>query len=350
MKIVNNSLLFGTFLLLAFPLFYFVYKFGDPEPLYHDYFQYYWLYKEFDSDKVIAPHNMRLVGAFFVYLFYKLNIFYDTFSAADKYQTWGFLKQVYFDALLFNYLSVAVTCLVLFKLLNKHLKDYALSFIGALLYLLGFGTIFYELMPGTDAFSILLFVLILNGYIEQKVLVLIPLALLIFQREYLLIVFATLAFLDFWKDRQAYFLKIGIAASLFFVIHFILRKTIFYTPHLDFQSSGNYFLNNLMHVNYSMASYFKQVLLTLNLFLIYLGLLLYKKWRGLYINRFNAWVLVILFIQINLISHVAGHGNNCGRYFYMLSPLIIFYLMKELKHLNLNTFKMLSENQKSSND
>lgn len=296
----------------------------------HDYFQYYWLYKDFDPSRVIAPHNMRLVGAFFVFLFYKFNIFYDTVSAADKYQTWGFLKQVYFDALLFNYVSVAATCTILFQVLNKQFQHSLFSFFGATLYLLGFGTIFYELMPGVDAFSVLLFVLALRWYFDSSHLIFIPIVLLVFQREYLLIVISTVAIMDYWKVRQAYFFKVGLAAAIFFVLHVILRKTIFYTPHLDFQSSGDFFLSNLFQLNYSLADYFKQLLLTLNLFILYVGLLLYKKYHSLPISQFNAWKLILLFLQINIITHLAGHGNNCGRYFYMVTPLIIYYLMQEL--------------------
>jgi hypothetical protein len=330
MKTVSNTLLFSIFLLLSFPLFYFVYKFGDPEPLAHDYFQYYWLYKEFDSDKVIAPHNMRLVGAFFVYIFYKLNFFYDTVSAADKYQSWGFLKQVYFDALLFNFLSVAATCTLLFQLLNKQFQNILFSFVGALLYLSGFGTLFYELMPGTDAFSILLFVIVLRAYLDKKIYILVPLALLIFQREYLLIVMGTLALMDYLYHKETYFLKVFLMSVVFFGLHVLLRKTLFYTPHLDHQASGDYFLSNLFQINYSLIDYLKQLLMTLNLFLIYFGVLVYKKVKGLFVDGFSLLKLLVLFVQINIICHLAGHGNNCGRYFYMVVPLVIYEMLRDV--------------------
>ena len=330
MKLLNSIFLYLIFLLLGFPLFYFVYKFGDPEPLAHDFFQYYWLYKDFDSGRVIAPHNMRLVGAFFVHLFYKTNFFYDTATAFDKYEAWGFLKQVYFNALLFNYLSVAATCLLLYQLLIKHFKNVLFSFCGALLYLLGFGTIFYELAPLTDAFSILLFVIAFKAYLDKKLYILIPLLLLIFQREYILIALGTFALIDYLYHKDLYFLKVVFACTLFFVIHVLLRKTVFYTPHLDYQASGDYFSSNLFHLNYSLSSYLKQLVMTLNLFFLYLGIVLYKKIKGLSFDGFSLIKILILFIQINLICHLAGHGTNCGRYFYMLTPLIIFILMKEV--------------------
>ena len=77
--------LFFLFTLLSFPLFDFVYKFGNPEPLAHDFFQYYRLYKDWDIDNVNAPFNMRLVGAFFVHLLYRCNLYSDTDTAFDAF-------------------------------------------------------------------------------------------------------------------------------------------------------------------------------------------------------------------------------------------------------------------------
>jgi len=330
MKAISKAVIFPLFLLLSFPLFYFVYKFGDPEPLAHDYFQYYWLYKEFDSDKVIAPHNMRLVGAFFVYLFYKLNFFYETVSAFDKYQDWGFLKQVYFNALLFNYLSVAATCVVLFQILQRKFQSVLLSFNGTLLYLLGFGTLFYELMPGTDAFSVFLFSLSLYCYLEKRYVIILLLVLLIFQREYILIVFSTLALMDLYKTKHRYFFMVFVVSTLCFVIYYVLRKTVFYTPHLDHQASPGHFWDSVIQTDFPWGLYLKQLALTLNVFFIYLGLLIYKKWNNLAIDRFLFFKLMVLFVQINIISYLAGHGTNCGRYFYMVLPMVIYMMVKEV--------------------
>jgi hypothetical protein len=329
MKGLNTFYLFLLFLLLGFPLFYFVFKFGDPEPLAHDFFQYYWLYKDFDISHVIAPHNMRFVGAYFVHLFYKWNLFYDTASAFDKYAAWGFLKQVYFNALLFNFLSVAATCVVIFQILQQHFLKFLISFSGAALYLFGFGTIFYELMPLTDAFSILLFAISIKAYLNKSYVILFPLLLLIFQREYLLIALGTWTVMDVMFYKNRYFLHVFITCSVFFAIHVVLRKTIFYTPHLDFQASAGFMWESLFKINFPLWSYIKQTAMTLNLFYLYVGIVLYKKMKGLTIDGFSVVKILVLFVQINLICHLAGHGNNCGRYFYMLTPLIIFLLITE---------------------
>lgn len=332
-KLFSNLVLFFVYGFLAFPLFYFVYKFGDPEPLAHDFFQYYYLYKDFDIERVIAPHNMRLVGSFFVYLLYKLNIFYDTVVTFDKYQSWGFLKQVYFDAVLFNFLSVLATCLVLYRLLQKHLQDSVLAFIGSLFYLLGFGTLFYELMPLTDSFSVFLFALILYYYLDKKWFVVLLLAVVVFQREYILIVAATLAFLDYFNTKLHYYLMVALMSCFFMTIHLILRKTLFYTPHLDHQASLDYFFNSLMHLDFSFMVYLKQLAMTLNLFWLYIACIIYKKIVGINVDWFSLFKVFLFFFQINVICILAGHGTNCGRYFYIISPLVIFLLIVEIKPL-----------------
>ena len=269
-------------------------------------------------------------------LFYKIDIYYDTATNFDKYQSWGFLEQIYFDAILFNFLSVVATCSLLFQILKKKIKNTLLSFIGALMYLFGFGTIFFEFMPLTDAFSIFLFALAFQSYLDKKWYIIFPLAILILQREYIIIAFGTLAIMDFLYEKSKYFAWIFMVCIVFFSIHVILRKTLFYTPHLDYQASSDYFLSHLFTINFPIIPYLKQTAISLNLFFLYIGAILYKKVKGLTWDRFNFLKVIVLFLQINLICHVAGHGNNCGRYFYILIPLIIFLLIKEVSGFILN--------------
>jgi hypothetical protein len=321
---------FLLYLLLGFPLFYFVYKFGNPEPLAHDYFQYYWLYKDFDVSRVIAPHNMRLLGAFFVYVFYKLNFYYETASAYDAYVNWGFLKQVYFNAIFFNYCCVTACSTLLFTMVQRQFGNTLLSLLAGTLFLLGFGTMFYLLMPLTDAFSVLLFLLAYKMYLNRSAWVGIVLFLSVFQREYVLMAFAVMAALDYLKLRGTYYLWTSICALLCFAVYLVLRKTLFYTPHLDYQSSLDYFKTTLFSLNYPLWSFLKQLMMTLNLYFIYLAVLLYKKSKRLTINQHQLLMTLVLFFMTVFVSHVAGHGNNCGRYFYMVSPMIVWVAVGEL--------------------
>jgi len=331
MRIEKGIGLFLIYLLISFPLFYFVYKFGDPEPLAHDFFQYYKLYYHMDVFNTISPHNMRLVGAWFVHLFYKLNLFYDTETAFDKYyQQWGFLKQVYFDAVFFNFICVASTATLIFKLIYEELRQVVLSFIGGVLYLLGFGTLFYHLMPLTDAFSTLLFVAGFFAYRIQSYSIMLVLGLLIFQREYLLLVFGLLACVDLIKLRQRYYLTVLSGSVFCFIVYYMLRATVFYNPALAWQAKPGFMWDSLVHLRFVNGVYFKQLALTLNLFVLYFGVVLLKLRKKILIDKLDLLKIVLLFVQANFLAISGGHGNNVGRYFYLVVPYVIYCLVMEV--------------------
>lgn len=71
--------------------------------------------------------------------------------------------------------------------------------------------------------------------------------------------------------------------------------------------------------------------MTLNIYLIYLLVYIYKKYKKLEVDSFLFYKLLFLFLQINIISFAAVFGNNTGRYFYILVPVLIYSLVKESK-------------------
>ncbi len=330
MRTKGFIILFGLFSLLAFPLFYFVYKFGNPEYGTNDFFSYYKLYENWNIKDVDAPFNMRLLSSFFVYLMVKSGFFYDTATAFDQF---GLNKHVFFNAVFFNYLCVVATCMVIFKTCLTYFKDHLLAFIGGLIYLLGFGTLFYELMPITDALSVLLFSILLMGYLSQRYWIVLPLFLLILQREYIFLALGLITLMDFYKFRIKYYAHMLVTCVFCFGVYFVLRKTLFYTPRYDHQASFCYFVDSIFTIKFPLMMYIRQTALTLNIFFIYIILFMYKTYKRMATNRFNFWKIVLLFLQINVISFAAVFGNNTGRYFYMLIPLVIFQLIGEVQPL-----------------
>ncbi len=79
--------------------------------------------------------------------------------------------------------------------------------------------------------------------------------------------------------------------------------------------------------------HFRQLLLTLNLFIIYLAIIFYKLKERFVIRRAGFVKIIFLFLQVNLICWMAAFVNNTGRYFFMLAPLLILELMLEIKPL-----------------
>ena len=328
MKLKLFLKLWAIYALCCFPLFYFVYKYGTPDLGLKDFYDYYKLYSNWDIDHVEAPFNMRIVSTFFVYLMNKAGFHYETAIAFDSI---GLSKQVFFNAVFFNYLCVVTTCTVLFFTIKKHFSDLLLSFTSGLIYLFGFGTLFYELMPITDAFSILVFSLVFYHYLNKSYLIILPLIVLILQREYIFLALGLIALMDLWKTKEKYYLHTLVICILCFASYFILRKTLFYTPKYDHQASPAYFLESIVQIRFPLIPYIKQTLMTLNIYLIYLLVYIYKKYKKLEADSFLFYKLLFLFLQINIISFAAVFGNNTGRYFYILVPVVIFGLVKESK-------------------
>lgn len=329
MKLKTITAVFLFYAALAFPSFYFVYKFGDPIEIAHDFFQYYRLYNNWEWSNVNAPFNMRLISSFFVWLFHQSGIFYDSPAAFDKYIAMGFDKQVFFSAVFFNYLTVAATATVIYFTTLKYFNQISLSIISGALYLLGSGILFFELMPCTDAFSVLLFALLIHAYRARSFWIYPGLLASVFQREYILLAFILIAGMDYLAERRSFFSRVGIAAALCFVVYFVLRKTLFYTPALSFQTSPDNLWQNLWSPPFDLLPFLRQTLLTLNLLLLYGGILAYKIIYNLPFNRRQALLILLLLIQIIIISFAANLGNNAGRYFFIASPLILFELVSE---------------------
>lgn len=329
----NIIIVFFVYALLVFPSFYFVYKFADPIDIAHDFFQYYRLYNTWDWHNVNAPFNMRLISSFLVFLSGKAGIYYETASAFDKYTGFGFDKSVYFNALFVNYLAVVATSSTLFLITWQHRASILLAFTSGLVYILGFGTIFYELMPCTDAFSTLLFTVLMYFYLKKSKFVFALIVMLIFQREYILMALALITFIDLVVTRNKYYRHVLLAAVIAFGIYFVLRKTVFYTPALSFQVSGHSLITSLFATNFPFLTFVKQTILTLNIFLLYVFIISFKRHKKMRINLKALVKILLLLLQIVVISFAAALGNNTGRYFYMMSPFVIFYLAQECKPL-----------------
>lgn len=329
-KFRHLVLVWGIYFLLAFPLFYFVYKYGDPGFGLKDFFDYYKLYENWDLANVDAPFNMRLLSSFVVYLLNQTGLHYDTEIAFDSY---NLNKQVFFNAVFFNFLCVASTCLLIFTTVRRYIHDILVSFVAGLLYLLGFGTIFFELMPITDALSVLLFAWVFSTYLAKQYTIVFPLLLLILQREYVFLALGLIALIDLVKLKERYYFHVLLISVVSFAAYYVLRKTIFYTPTYDHQASPGYFLESVTSLQFPLWPYIKQTMMTTNIFVLYLLLILYKKGKSLTIDKLAFWKLLLLFVQINVISFAAVFGNNTGRYFYILVPMVIFYLALEINPL-----------------
>jgi hypothetical protein len=211
--------------------------------------------------------------------------------------------------------------------------------VGGLLYLLGFGTIFFQLMPLVDAFTSLCLTFILIFYSRKSYWTLPLLALMILQREYLLMAFGLAVLVDYLYKRDAYHLRVFVFTVICFIIYVVLRKTIFETPRYAHHTDPSFMYEALTTPSFPIMPFIKQTAMTLNLLFIYLGVVLYKAWKQYSFDKAEAVKIAALFFQVVVLAFILALGNNTGRYFYIITPLIIVALVKEVSPL-------LAENNK----
>jgi hypothetical protein len=328
----NNLTVLFIYVLFTFPLFYFVYKFGVLLGGYEDAKSYLKLFRDLNTNEVPCPFNMRLISPVLIHLLHKTGLFYSTECAIDAFPAVD--KSYFFSNLLFNFICVTFTCFSLFISFSKLGFSKALSFLSGLVYLLGFGTVFYMLMPGVDALSILMFTWLWFFYLKKSYLVVPFFIAFVFQREYYFLVFLVVALMDYFQfSRQKYYIHVFLIAVICWTTYFLLRKFVFFTPHWHYQTSASNLLSILVGLKQDFFAMFRQTFMTMNLYFIYLLVLIYKKTRKHSISMYYFYMTLVLFLQITIVSIATTSGNNNGRYFYFITPMILYLMIKELSPL-----------------
>jgi len=320
------------YILLAFPFFYFVYKFGVLLGGYEDAKSYFKLFDDLNSKEVPSPFNLRLLSSAIINLLHRTGLVYNTECAIDAFP--GVDKSYFFTNVIYNFLCVSVTCFSLFTVFVKLGFSKSLSFLAGVLYLLGFGTIFYMIMPGVDALSVLIFTWALYFYLKRKYTIIPLLVLLIFQREYYFLAFMLMTILDFFKFGKAkYFVHIFIVSFGCWTVYFLLRKYVFLTPHWHYQTSGAFLISAIFDMRVDFVTMIRQSLMTMNIYFIYLFVLLFKKAKAYKINSYYFYVTLLLILQITILSIATLSGNNNGRYLYFSTPFILYLIIMEISPL-----------------
>jgi hypothetical protein len=331
-SLFQNAAVLLVLLLLSYPLFYFSYKYTLPDMGGADYFHYLHLYESWDVANTEAPFNMRIIGSYGTYVFNKIGLHYNTetvFATAHPELS----QQTFFNALLFNYLCVLMSVFVIYRTARTSLDNALLAFIGSLVFLLGFGTVFFLLKPANDACGVLLIALGYHYYLRKSIWVYPILLLCVFQREYALMVFGMLAAVNYFFERHRYFVGVFLASTASFGLYYILRKTLFYSPLHDGQTKPGFFLNSLLHPEVEWGPFIKQLALSCNLLWLYILVVVYKIWKRIPCSKLFMAIVSVLFVQVVFMSIAAGFGNNTGRIFYFVAPMIVYFLLMESKSI-----------------
>jgi hypothetical protein len=336
-----------VYLLLVFPMFYYVYKFGVLLMGYDDVKWYLKLYANLGDPEVPSPFNMRLISATCIHYMDKLGLMYNTECSIDMYPLVN--KRIFFNSIFFNFFCITATSFSLFTIFVKLGFSRIKAFLAGTVYLLGFGTIFYLMMPGPDAMSVLIFTWVVYFYVKKSYWMLPFFAALILQREYYFLAFMVVTLMDFFKyGKTRYYLVTFLASVSFFLVYFFLRKTVFHTNHWSHQTKPEFLWATLWENDLQLVPLIKQSLMTMNVYLIYIFILVYKKVKGFSINRHHLFVTLVLLAEITMLSFAATFGTNNGRYFYLNLPLFLYYILVELKPFNVTLSASIEDKENES--
>lgn len=325
----NNLHILMIYVLLAFPMFYFAYKFGILLQGYKDAESYLKLYADLRSPEVEAPFNMRLISASIIHLMDKAGLMYNTECAIDAYPQ--FDKSLFFNNIFFNFFCISFTAFSLFRMFVLLNFNKLVSFLAGTIYLLGFGTLFYLMMPGPDALSVLIFTWVVYFYVKKSYMLLPLMLMLILQREYFFLSFMVISVMDYFRHKNKYHLIVFILNIVCFLIYFILRKTVFHTWHWEHQTSPGFLVNTLFNSDLQLIPLIKQTMMTMNIYLVYIFLLIYKRKRGMSIDTHHLLITLLMLAEITMLSYAATFGTNNGRYFFMNIPYFLYLIMLEFK-------------------
>ncbi len=323
-KIICNFLINLIFILISYPVFYYTYKFYNPNLGGKDFYFYYPLYKNLDITHTEAPFNMRLISSLIVYLFYNVGFYYDT---TISFQNQHIDQRVFFNAIFVNWISIVITIKLIFQCIYKKTRELWFSFSISIIFLTGFGTIFFLFSPISDGVSILLITITYILYKKKNSLLYLLYILLLFQREFAFIIFGILAFVDFISSKDKFYIFQLILNILLFFTYIILRKTIFYTPLYSNQIQEDTFIISLLSIHIDTWAFIKQVFLSQNIYFIYLLILIINYKYKLSINKKHIYTLLLFIFTTFIISRIAVANNNMGRFLYMFVPILIIEMM-----------------------
>lgn len=329
---------FALFLFVAYPSFYYSYKFGSPDVSgQFDFYDYYPVYADFDFDKVEAPYNMRLVSTSFVYLLGKTGFYYPV---ETSYKNENVKQSVYFQAIFVHFLAAALTAFLIWLIVFKHTGDMVVGLVSGALYILQYGTLFWGAGGLTDGFSALMFVLMIYLLLNKSYWLGPLLLLSVFQREAIILGMGAAAggylVWEYVKTKKIsrYYIYALVLSVVSFALFMYLRKTLFFTPKYAHHLEATAYFNKFDEHEFSLFTYLRGTIFSQNIGAIYLIVLAVKYRLKQSINIAHVGIIFGMFFFFHLIRAAINPAFfQVGRHMYMVSGLMIVYLGMEMKPL-----------------
>jgi hypothetical protein len=347
-RLLRRTVVLLSYFLLAYPTFYYSYKFGSPDTSgQRDYFDYYPLYSEMDYTQTEAPYNMRLFSTSLVYLLGKTGIDYQV---EINFKDEKVERHVYFQAIVIHFFGAILTALFVFLMLEYLNKDYIVAWICGALYLIQYGTLFWGAGGLTDGFSAMMFAAMCYCMFKRSWWIVPILFLSVFQRELLILGMGVVTFLYMGKSYlesrkiDLYFAVVFVSSLLSFLTFVVLRNTVFFTPKNDHHFAVSSYFTRFGEVGFSLGVYLKGVIFSQNIMMLFLLLIIYKWYRKWSFDKFHILVITGLFVFFHLVrAAINPVFFEVGRHMYVLSALFLVYFGLELKPLFNSAYRELAD-------
>lgn len=338
-KLLTWTVISILYVILAYPMFYFSFKYFSPEISGQiDYYDYYILYQTMDYSLVNQPFNMRLISSFFVHTLHDLGLNYPVSIAFDDVR---YDQSVFFNALIVNCISAVLTCVLIFKIVIEKSEDYLLSFFAGSIYLLQYGTLFWGANGLVDTFSALLFTICFYLFINKSYYLILFLIISIFQRDIILIAMSSIAFIAqilgfFRKEKVQYYSVILFVSLVSFGALVFLRETVFFTSDKwSGYTEASYYSSIFSQPRFELFQYLRGSIFSQNILFIYLLVILYKVFYKKSIMTRSFLFITGFFLVMHSVCFITHVLHETGRYFFIASSMIPIYLALELKDLKI---------------
>lgn len=329
-SITTNLFVLFVIFLITYPLFYFAYKYLDPYLISRDLDHYLGMYQRFDMKGTETPFNTRLISSYLVYIISKSNFYYDTELVFNSNLV---SPQIYFSAFFVSYVFFVFTIFIVYRLFYQLSENMLLTTTMVFIYFVSFGNFVFSLTPLTDSCGYFLGALATYAFVRKSKWLWPILVLAIIQREYILLGFGLISSFNllFAKDAKKFYLITFIICISAFALYIVLRKVFLYTPKYDSQLKVNEFLGRLISPNTNWLDFIKQTFLTQNTLFMYFALLVYKRIKKLSLNVTDFALTLLLLAEVVFFCLAGNLGNNGGRYFHLFTPLLVYFIYKELQ-------------------
>lgn len=327
--IYKNFLRLFLLLIASYGFFYYSYKFYQPYGGGVDFFEYYKIYvNPLDFDEASSPFVFRQLSAIFVNFFYEIGVYYssDIFFINKNID-----QRVYFSAIFVNYLFLVFTSwlvgFVAIDILNK--LKFSDQLMAGFLCFMSFHSLSNVLTGLTEGVSWALIVIGFLFYIRNyTILTVIIVFLSVFQRETIIIFFGALSFFSiiFRRKIDTHNLTVLICSVIAFFCYItvrILSGATGYEGQLSYVTIINNFLSFSVGSDLIKQGFLSQNILVMTTILFFICAF---RCKNSVVNRDFLCVLMAGFV-IFLFCIAAGIGNNIGRVFGVITPILAVYFV-----------------------